>query len=107
MKIGVFSGLRSRLVCLIAGRLTEKENFPGEDEWARAATAFETGVRWPRNQRSQKQESRKRFASPSCVDADGLRSGPKIPRQPRSPADDGRVVYGCSAGGLAGWKQSF
>jgi hypothetical protein len=32
MKIGVFSGLRSRLVCLIARRLTEKENFPGEDE---------------------------------------------------------------------------
>jgi hypothetical protein len=44
MKIGVFSGLRSRLVCLIAGRLTEKESFPGEDEWARAATRFETGA---------------------------------------------------------------
>ncbi|HET8916849.1 MAG TPA: hypothetical protein VFN58_02290 [Candidatus Binatia bacterium] len=47
MKIGVFSGLRSRPVCLIAGRLTEKENFPGEDEWARAATRFETGVGGP------------------------------------------------------------
>ncbi|HVH92055.1 MAG TPA: hypothetical protein VM783_11780 [Candidatus Acidoferrum sp.] len=47
MKIGVFSGLRSRPVCLIAGRLTEKESFPGQDERARAATAFETGSGGP------------------------------------------------------------
>jgi hypothetical protein len=47
MKIGVFSGLRSRPVCLIAGRLTEKESFPGQDERARAATRFETGVGCP------------------------------------------------------------
>src|SRR5262245_37536946 len=46
MKIGVFSGLRSRLFCLIAERLTEKESFPSEDERARA-TAFETGVGGP------------------------------------------------------------
>jgi hypothetical protein len=26
---------------------TEKENFPGEDEWARAATRFETGIGGP------------------------------------------------------------
>ena len=47
MKISVFSGLRSRPVCLIAGRLTEKESFPGQDERARAATAFETGSGGP------------------------------------------------------------
>jgi hypothetical protein len=46
MKIGVFSGL-PRLFCLIAERLTEKENFPGQDERARAATAFETGSGGP------------------------------------------------------------
>jgi hypothetical protein len=46
MKIGVFSGL-PRLFCLIAERLTEKENFPREDERARAATRFETGVGCP------------------------------------------------------------
>lgn len=47
MKIGVFSGFRSRLFCFIAERPTEKESFLGEDERARAATAFETGVGGP------------------------------------------------------------
>jgi hypothetical protein len=59
MKIGVFSGLRSRLVCLIAGRLTEKESFPGEDEWARAATRFETGVGGPEIKDSKRKKVEK------------------------------------------------
>jgi len=89
MKISVFSGLRSRPVCLIAGRLTEKESFPGQDERARAATAFETGVgcpeiKDPKSKKVEKDLHRHLAWMPDC-----LRSGPKIPRQPRSPADDG------------------
>src|SRR5262245_31300951 len=45
MKIGVFSRLRSRFACLLAGRRTgQKERLPVEDELARAAAPFEREI---------------------------------------------------------------
>src|SRR5215510_11617532 len=45
MKFGVFSRLRSRCACLLAGRRTgQKESLPVEDEWARATAPFEREI---------------------------------------------------------------
>ena len=45
MRIGVFSRVRSRLLCFIPERLTvQTEKFPGDDELAEAATSFENGI---------------------------------------------------------------